>query len=221
MVDILDEVEEDIRHERMVKAVQRYGGLVLLAAILVVLAVAGQEIWQNYRHRLAQQNASTYLALTQVVDQPGTVVTPAVADATAAKLVAFSTHATEIYKTLARMRAAALYAAANETPKAAMLWTQVAADEAAPLLVRETANLLWAQHELGSAKDTDILARLQGMTEQNNPYHGLARELQAMVYLHEGNIPMAKSFFAQVQDDPTLPSGTRSRAAAMLTELNG
>lgn len=221
MVDILDEVEEDIRHERVIKAVRRYGGLLLLAAVLIVLGVAGQELWQAHRNRVAQQNATHYLALTQSVDEPGATITPAVAEATAGKLVAFASNASEIYKTLARMRAAALYAGANETAKAAPLWTSVAADEAAPVLIRDVANLLWAQNELKTAKSTDLLARLQLMTQQSNPYHGLARELQAMVYLRDGNLAMAKSFFQQVQDDPTVPNGTRSRAAAMLTELNG
>lgn len=221
MVDILDEVEEDIRHERIIKAARRYGGFLVLAAILVLIAVGVQEAWQSHRAHVAQRDATEYLALTQAVDQSGTTVTSAVAQATAGKLVAFAGGASETYKTLARMRAAALYADAGDVAKAATLWTQVAADEAAPRLIRDTANLLWAQHELATANSNDVLARLQIMTEQNNPYHGLARELQAMVYLHEGNIQMARSFFKQVQDDPTVPSGTRSRAAAMLTELNG
>ena len=221
MVDILDEVEEDIRHERMITAARRYGGFLVLAAILVVVAVAGQELWQAHSKKVAQRNATEYLALTQAVDQPGGEVTPAQAEETAGKLLAFADQASETYKTLARMRAASLYASINEVPKAASLWTRVAADEAAPVLIRDVANLLWAQRELGIANDTDVLARLQLMTQQSSPYHGLARELQAMVYLHQGNIAMAKSFFQQVQDDPTVPSGTRSRAAAMLTELNG
>lgn len=221
MVDILDEVEEDIRHERMIAAARRYGAFLLLAAILVLIAVGGQEFWRSHREKLAQQNATAYLALTQVVDQPNATVTPAVATATADKLTAFAGNASETYKTLARMRAAALYADTGEITKAATLWTQVAADEAAPRLTRDAANLLWAQHELDTANRNDILARLQMMTQQNNPYHGLARELQGMVYLHAGDIQMAKSFFEQVQDDPTVPSGTRSRAAAMLSELNG
>lgn len=221
MVDILDEVAEDIRHERMMQAARRYGGLLVLAAILVLIAVAGQEFWRSHTTHVAQKNAAAYLALTQVVDQPGNTVTPAEAQKTAAKLVVFAGNASETYKTLARMRAAALYANSGETAKAAALWTRVAADEAAPTLIRDVANLLWAQHELETANSTDILARLQLMTQQANPFHGLARELQAMVYLREGNVQMAKSFFEQVQDDPTVANGTRSRAAAMLTELNG
>jgi hypothetical protein len=45
--------------------------------------------------------------------------------------------------------------------------------------------------------------------------------MQALVYLHEGNQPMAKSLFTQLQDDPATPQGARNRAQAMLAKLNG
>lgn len=221
MVDILDEVEEDIRHERILRAARRYGGVLVLAAILVLITVGAQEFWQAHKKKVADAYATQYLTLTEVVDQPGGTVTPQIAADVAQRLVTFANGAPETYKTLARMRAAALYAGLNNTTQATALWTRVAADEAAPRLVRDAANLLWAQYEIGIAKDSDLLARLQPMVLANNPYHGLARNLQALVYLHEGNVDMAKSLFAQVQADPSVNSGTRSRAAAMLTELNG
>ncbi|MBU6426143.1 MAG: tetratricopeptide repeat protein [Rhodospirillales bacterium] len=221
MVDIFDEVSEDLRHERTVKLAKRYGGLLLLAAVLVLAGVAGQQYWQARKARLAEAAAKQYLALTQAVDQPDAKVTPATADATAQKLADFSKSAPEIYKTMARLRAAALYANAGELPKAATLWSRVGADEAAPNLMRDAASLLFAQHEIGIDNDADILARLQPIVQEKNPYHGLAREMQAMVYLNEGNTAMAKSLFAQVQDDPGTPQGAQNRAQAMLAKLNG
>lgn len=221
MVDIFDEVAEDLRHERALKLAKRYGGLLILAAVLVLAGVAGQEYWQSHKATQANKAAAQYLALTQPMDQPTAPITPDAAKETAQKLQDFADTAPETYKTLARLRAAALYAGAGETDKAAALWTRIGADEAAPSLMRDDANLLYAQHELGTAKDSDLLARLQPMVQAQNPYHGLARELQALVYLHEGNQGMAKSLFSQVQADPSVPSGTRSRAQAMLAKLNG
>ncbi|MGE4481920.1 tetratricopeptide repeat protein [Acidocella sp.] len=221
MVDILDEIAEDIRHERALKLAKRYGGLLVLVLILILAGVAGQEYWQAHKTKQAEAAATRYLALTQQVDEPNGDITPAQAETTAKTLITFSDTAPETYKTLARLRAAALYANAGETSKAAALWTRIGADEAAPTLLRDAANLLFAQHELGIAKDSDILARLQPMVQARNSYHGLAREMQAMAYLNEGNTAMAKSFFTQVQDDPSAPQGARNRAQAMLAKLNG
>jgi hypothetical protein len=221
VVDIFDEVSEDLRQERALTLAKRYGGLLVLAALLVLAGVAGQEVWQSHKQKQAEASATQYLALTDAVDQPGGTVTPSQADSTAQKLQDFAATAPEDYKTLALLRAAALYANTQEADKAAAIWTRVGADEAAPQLLRDAANLLWAQHELGTANDNDILARLQPMVQVQNPYHGLARELQALVYLHQGNNAMAKSLFTQVQDDPSVPDGTRNRAQAMLAKLNG
>ncbi|GAN81716.1 tetratricopeptide repeat protein [Acidocella aminolytica] len=221
MVDILDEVAEDLRHERAMRLAKRYGVLLILAAVLVLVGVAGQEYWQAHQKKLADKAATQYLAITQPVDEPSGQLTPDEAKDAAKQLVGFAANAPETYKTMARMRAAALYANTGDTAQAAELWTRVGADEAASPLMRDVANLLFAQHELGTAKDSDILARLQPMLQAKNPYHGLAREMQAMVYLNEGNKAMAKSLFTQVQDDPTVPQGTRSRARAMLAKLNG
>ncbi len=221
MVDIFDEVSEDLRHERALVLAKRYGALLVLAAVLVLAGVAGQELWQAHKQKQANAAATQYLALTQAVDQPTGTVTQDQAEGTAQKLQDFAATAPEDYKTLALLRAAALYAGAQETDKAAAIWTRVGADEAAPNLLRDAANLLWAQHELGTANDNDILARLQPMVQAQNPYHGLAREMQALVYLHQGNQAMAKSLFAQVQADPSAPEGARNRAQAMLAKLNG
>ena len=221
MVDIFDEVSEDLRHDRAVKLAKRYGGLLLLAAVLVLAGVAGQQFWQARKARLADKAAVQYLALTKPVDQPDGPVSPETADTIAQQLVDFSKSAPEIYKTMARLRAASLYANAGDLPKAALLWSRVGADEAAPNLMRDAASLLFAEHEIGIDNDADILARLQPIVQEKNPYHGLAREMQAMVYLNEGNVAMAKSLFAQVQDDPTAPQGAQNRAQAMLAKLNG
>lgn len=221
MVDIFDEISEDLRHERALKLAKRYGGLLVVAAVLVLAGVAGQEIWQAHKEKLAAKSATQYLALTQAVDQPGADISTAEADSAAQKLLAFAANAPENYKTLASLRAAALYANAQETEKAAAIWTRIGADEAAPTLMRDAANLLFAQHELGIAKDSDLLARLQPMVQETNPYHGLAREAQALVYLHEGDKVMAKSVFSQIQDDANAPEGARNRARAMLAKLNG
>jgi hypothetical protein len=220
-VDIFDEVSEDLRHDQAVALAKRYGAWLLAACVLVLAGVAGQQGWQAWTARQAQQAAQAYLNLTQTVDVNGTTIDPAAAASTAQALNNFAATAPEGYKTLANMRAAALYAGAGQVAQAEALWTGVEEDSAADPLIRDLATLLWAQHALGSVPDADVLERLVPLTEDQNPFHALAREAQALTYLHEGNTDQAKALLSQVASDANAPDGVRSRAQALLEQLNG
>lgn len=221
MPDIFDEVAEDLRHEQAVKLAKRYGAWLLGAAVAVLAGVGAQQGWQDYQAHKGDKAAAQYLALTQQVDAPGAQVPPSQAAQTAQALNNFAATAPEGYKTLANLRAAGLYATAGQTQQAEALWTGVAQDGAADPLLRDLATLLWAQHALGTAPDADVLARLQPLTLDANPYHALAREAQALTYLHEGNTAQAKALFAQLAADPSTPDEVRNRAEALLASLNG
>lgn len=220
-MDIFDEVAEDLRHDQALRLAKRYGAWLLAACVAVLAGVAGQEGWQAWQKSQNDKAALQYLALTKGLDQ---VETPAPADqaAKAAQaLNAFAATAPEGYKTLANLRAAGLYMDAGQLPQAEALWTGVADDSAADPLLRDLANLLWAQHALGTAPDNDVLARLQPLALDANPYHALARELQGLAYLHQGNTAQAKALFAQIATDANAPGAVRSRAQALLASLNG
>jgi len=219
--DIFDEVAEDLRHEQAVRLVRRYGAWLLAACVAVLVGVGAQQGWQAYQAHQANKAALQYLALTQGIDQVNTAPAPADAVKAAQALNQFAVTAPEGYKTLANLRAAALYAGAAEPAQAAALWTGVAQDNAADPLFRDLANLLWAQHAMGTAPDADVLARLQPLALDANPYHALARETQALIYLRQGNNAQAKVLFTQIATDPNAPGNVRNRAQALLAGLNG
>jgi hypothetical protein len=218
--DIFDEVAEDLRHEQAVKLARRYGAWALAACVAVLLGVAAQQGWQQYQSHQADKAAEQYIALSSVVDQSA-APTPAQAAQSAKALNDFAATAPEGYKTLANLRAAALYAFAGQPTQAAALWTGVAQDSAADPLLRDLATLLWAQHALGTAPDAEVLAKLQSLALDANPYHGLARETQGLAYLRQGNTAQAKALFTQIATDPNATDNLRNRAQALLASLNG
>jgi hypothetical protein len=218
--DIFDEVAEDLRHEQAVRLARRYGAWLLAACVAVLVGVGAQQGWQAWQARQARQAAVQYLAITEAVDQVSTPPTPAQSVQAAQALNQFAAAAPEGYKTLANLRAAALYANAGQTAQAAALWTGIAQDSSADPLLRDLATLLWAQHATGTAPDADVLAKLQPLALDANPYHALAREAQALVYLHQGNNAQAQVLFTQIANDPNAPGNVRSRAQALLSSLN-
>jgi len=221
VVDIFDEVSDDLRTERAARLLRRYGGLLILAAVLVLLGVAGQQAYAWYQARENAAAATKYLAIGESIDAAGTNITNDQRTAGAKALTDFAATAPAGYRALARLRAAALYSGAGQLPAAEALWDDVAADGAADPLFRQIADLLWAQHALGSAPDADVASHLSGLTATGNPLHGLAQETQALMYLHEGKTDQAKALLSQIAADPGAPDGVRNRADGLLAKLNG
>ena len=221
MPDIFDEVAEDLRHDQAVKLAKSYGFWLLGACAAVLLGVAAQQGWQDYQARQEAKAAQQFLALASTLDQASGPLPAGQATQGAKALNEFAATAPEGYKTLANLRAAGLYADAGQPAQAAALWTGVAQDTSADPLLRDLATLLWAQHALGVAPDADVLARLQPLALDGNAYHALAREMQGLVYLRQGNDAQAKVLFTQIANDPGATDNLRNRASALLASLNG
>lgn len=221
MVDIFDEVSDDLRAERAVKMLRRYGGLIILAAILVLISVGAQQSWQYYRGQQNAKAATAYIALNNQITAQGAGITTAQQVADAKALVSFAVTAPPGYRSMAKLRAAALYANAGQIDAAEALWNDVSADTQADKLIRNLADLLWAQHALGTAPDNVVLARLKPLTVPENPYHALAEETQALLYMHQDKPDEAKALFSQISADPNAPQGVRNRADGLLAKLNG
>lgn len=221
MVDIFDEVSEDLRTERAITLAKRYGGLLVIACVLVLLGIAGQQVYAWRQAKLNSQAAAAYLALTGPIDAAAGKLTNDQLKADAKSLTDFAATAPAGYRTLSRLRAAGLYADAGQTAQAEGIWNNIADDSGADPLLRDLANLLWAQHTLGTAPDAEVLARLKPLTAGQNPYQGLAQETQALLYLREGKTDLAKALFSQIASDPNAPDGVRNRADGLLAKLNG
>jgi hypothetical protein len=221
VVDIFDEVAEDLRGERAALLLRRYGGVLIGAAVLVLVAVGAQQAWTSYQAKQDNAAATAYLAIGSQIDAAGDNITNTQRTQDAQALTSFAASAPVGYRTLAQLRAAGLLADAGQNQAAEALWNDVAGDGDADPLLRDLANLLWAQHALGTAPDADVAGRLLPLANQQNPLHGLAQETQALLYLHEGKLDLAKSLFSQIAADPGAPDGVRNRADGLLAKLNG
>ena len=71
MPDIFDEVEEDLRADRMKRLLARYGGLLAGLMLLVVAGVAGLQGWRWWQERAAAQAAVAYLDAGRAAAEPG------------------------------------------------------------------------------------------------------------------------------------------------------
>jgi hypothetical protein len=222
VVDIFDEVEEDLRAERAGALLRRYGGLILGAALLVVLAAGGWQGWRWYQNRESGKIAEIYFAaMTQADALPPTGGDAAKRNAAANAFLAVAAQGNEGFRTLARLRAAALKAGAGDDKTALALWDQVASDSRADPLLRDLASLLSVQHQIDTGDPALLTARLQPLAEPDNPWHAMAEEEQALLDLRTGKPDAARATLKSLAADNTAPEGVRSRASGLLAEIGG
>jgi hypothetical protein len=217
VVDIFDEVDEELRAERAQKALMRYAGVIVAVAIAIVGGAAGWQGWRWWQARQDSAAATAYVSAMSAADSANAAGRPA----TIAVLDSVAAQAPEGYRTLARLRAAALKATSGDLPGASTLWDQVAADSSADPLLRELASLLWAQHQVDNGDPALVSARLQALAVPGGAWRALAQEQLALLDLRQGKTDAATAAFRKLSEDVTAPAGVRGRASSLISKLGG
>ncbi|MBL6454726.1 tetratricopeptide repeat protein [Belnapia sp. T6] len=212
MADIFDEVEEDLRAERMRRLLARYGGLLTGLMLLVVAAVGAWQGWRWWESRQATQAAGSFLAVSTEAAAPG-----ADAKAAADRFAAIAAEAPPGYRSLARLRAAALKAESGDRDGALALWEEIARDGSIEPLYRDLATLMWGLHSLDAGDPSAIESRLAPLA--SGPWRASVQEVRALAALKRGATEEAKTLLTPLTTDPAIPQGLRDRAGRLLAEI--
>ena len=174
MPDLVDEVDEELRAERAQKLAQRYGGALTGLALVVLAGVGGWEGWKWWEGRQAAAAAETFLAAAE-----GAAAEGADLAAAAQRFAAVANDAPAGYRTLARLRQAALLAETGDAAGALAAWDAVSRDTAADPLYRDLATLMWGLHSVDTAEPGAVEARILPLAADGAPWRASAREVLA------------------------------------------
>jgi hypothetical protein len=221
VVDIFDEVDEDLRAERAQRLLKKYGWVIVAAGLAVVGIAAGWQGWEWWQHRRDLAAAGAFLTAMDTAQAAGPEADPATRQRAIQAFEQVAANAPDGYRTLARLRLAALMADGGDVTGAAAVYDQIAADGSAEPLLRELANLLWAQSQLGTADPNLLRTRLKALAAPDDPWRPLADEQLALLDLRQGHVAAARETLQQLAEDPSLPQDLRGRASGLLARLGG
>lgn len=216
MVDIFDEVEEDLRAERMARFARRYGIALVALVLLVILGVAGWQGWLWYQSRQDARAATAFIGVLDQAAQRGSAANRA---PLAEKFAEVAKTAPGGYATLARLNEASLLADAGETKEAEAIWDRLMNDTSISPVLRQVATLSWASHELETAEPSLIQARLGPLSGESSPWRPIALQYLALLSIRTGDTQAAIKTFQSVANDVTTPANMRNMANAMAQAL--
>ncbi len=211
----MDEVDEELRAERAQRLARRYGGALTALALVVLAGVAGWEGWKWWEARQAAATAESFLAAAE-----GAAAENADLAAAAQRFAAVANDAPAGYRTLARLRAAALLAETGDTPGALAAWDALARDAQADPLYRDLATVMWGLHSVDAAEPGAVEARILPLAADGAPGRASAREVLALLAIRRGNAEQARRALEAILADTTTPQGVRDRAGRLLGGLD-
>jgi hypothetical protein len=205
--DIFREVEEDVRREKLQKFWKSYGDYVIALGAVIIVGVAGFQLWQRYQQS-ERDKASVAFTAAQRINDPKAA---AVAFADIAKT------APKGYALLARLEQAHSMLASGQKDGAIAIYKEIAEqDKGGPGSVARLRES-WALADTASRSELEtILAPLRDPT---GAWKQMADEVLAYSDYRNNQTAKAADEFSTLANDANAPGQLRVRARAMAAFL--
>ena len=212
MADIFKEVDEEVRQEQYKKLWDKYGSVVIGAAVALVLAVGGYQGWKAWDQNQRQEQSERYAAAVALIEDGQET-------AAMGALAAFGGPGEGGYAVLASLREAQLKVRVGDVEGAVAIWDSVAADSSLGAAFQGVATLLSTMHQIDDGDPGILEARLEPLTEPGNAFRLLALELSGLLALRGGDEAKARERFTAITEDAVAGGGVRTRASQLLSVL--
>ena len=206
------EVDENLRRDQMAERAKRYGGLVIGAVVLFLLAIAGYLYWQDRERKQAEAGTEQLTGALQDIGANKLATAPATLDT-------LRRSDAEGVKAIAALTRAALALQQGNRKLAATIYAQVAADKGLARPFRDLALVRGTSLEFDTLKPDEVIARLQPLAVAGEPFFGSAGEMIGMALLAKGQKPAAAQLFAKIAADDGVPDSLRARAVQVAGTL--
>ncbi|KPF80392.1 hypothetical protein IP78_07235 [Brevundimonas sp. AAP58] len=208
MTDVFEEVEEEIRSERLKRLARQWlpivGGL-LAVALVAALAWWGWQSWQTGKAHDASVAYQRGMEALQSGDNAGAET----AFAEAAE------KGNGAYKSLALQQRAGLALASNRTEDAVALFDEAARASGDPVLA-DPARFKAALLVMDTGTLEQITERLEPLIEEGRPMRPFAQEALALARIQHGQAAEARELLTLLTLGQDVPEPVRQRAQAAI-----
>jgi hypothetical protein len=208
----LREVDENLRRDQMTGFAKQYGGWLVAALVVFLLAAGGIIYWQNYKVRHSEAQVEQLAAIYKDIGNNDLSKAPGQLD----ELAKSGNAGVRASASFAR---AALALQQGDTKLAIAKYKDLAADDDLPTPYRDAATIRQTALEFDSLKPDQVVARLEPLAKPGNPWFASAGEMTATALIKQGKQAEAGRLFAAIAKDKTVPENIRARSVQIAGTL--
>lgn len=198
MSDILNEIEDDLRRQKMNEFWQENRNWIIGGIILAIVSTAALTFWRSYEYN---KNVESTAALMSVAAQPDVEA-----------LTGFANEADADHAAMAQFMAASLHLQKGESQQAIALYDKIASTSGVAREFRDLASLYSIGQRLSADEPAKLHRELAPLAKDKNPWRFSAREMQALLYAREGKMTEAADTLSLISGDAAAPQDVRTRA---------
>ena len=207
MSDIFQEIDEDLRQDKVARLWKAYGKYLVALAVFIILVIASYRFIEHKNEKNREQTSELY-ELASETGRSGD------------KKAAIELLSDEMfdenrgYSIISKLKKADLAKSNNDLEGTEIVLKEIITNEDIPLYLRDLARL-----KLFASDSDNNSSQLEVLIEEEGPWKFLALELKGGIQLEGGNLKEARSIFKELTDDANTPNNLRRRASEILKAL--
>lgn len=206
----VEEVNEEVRRDRLYGLLRRYGWIAVLAILAIVGGAAYTEYTKAQKRAQAEGLGDAMLAALSVDDRSERANALASIDAP-----------TPTSSAVLSMMTAAEQAQAGDTQVAADTLNALAIDGDVPQIYRQIAAFKAITLQGTDVPATERRQAFEGLAQPGNVMRLLAEEQLALIDIETGDVPAAIESYQAIVDDAEVSSDLQQRALQVIVALGG
>ena len=209
---LLREVEEELRRDQMQKLWDRYNGVVIGAAALIVLAVGGYKLLESRRISAAEVAGVEFAAAEKLSDDKKK-------DEAEKAFATIADTGPAGYAALAKLRIAGAQVRAGKVAEAISTYESLAKQPAADDLLKSFAQLQSASLRMSDADYAEIQNRLTSLAQDDAPFSTSARELLGVAAYKSKKYDEARKYLEPLLIDPNASDAIQDRIKVVMAGI--
>ncbi len=203
-VNLLAEIDESLRAEKLAKLWKNFGGVIVGACVALLLATIGWVAWSNHVH-VKKEEATALMLQASRLESEGKF-------SDAADVYVRVPDVMPSLATLARVREADALLGAGQNEKALTLLRSITGKPDGWTELAKLKALRLEQEKSADAKNAENLV--------NTVYPFTAKEWAALAHLEKNEAQKATEILSQLQADPEAPASIQTRARELLNFIH-